>query len=59
MDEGRRCNAAAFGEGALAHLRQRSDAPSEHLPCCRETVAERDRFEPVWVPFRAKAEPPN
>src|SRR5207244_1649985 len=27
--------------------------------CCRETVAERDRFNLLWVPFRAKAEPPN
>jgi hypothetical protein len=59
MEESRRCNADAFGEGALAHVRRRADAASEHLLSCHETVAKRDVFEPVWVPFRAKAEPPN
>ena len=42
--------AAAFGASALAHLRRCPGAALEHLLFCRETVAERDRFEPVWVP---------
>jgi hypothetical protein len=41
--------AAVFGEGALAHLHRRYDVAPERLLFCRDSVAQRDVFEPEAV----------